>query len=165
MPGTSPGMTAELSGGSVFPHQADQLALDLHPVGAEDAGLVGLVGGFEGDRIALAAQALQRHFVVVDQRHHDRAVLGILAALDQHGKGLYEPIHGSAPDIAGQGKANPCAAILSAAMMLRHTLGMTEPADRIEAAVAAVLASGKRPGDLGGDCTTGAMGDAILAAL
>src|SRR3546814_18126923 len=68
--------------------------------------------------------------------------------------GLYEPIHGSAPDIAGQGKANPCAAILSAAMLLRHSLDMHEPSDRIDAAVAAALAGGARTPDLGGTLST-----------
>jgi 3-isopropylmalate dehydrogenase len=87
------------------------------------------------------------------------------AALDGTGRGMYEPIHGSAPDIAGQGKANPCAAILSAAMMLRHSLGMPEAADRIEAAVAAAILGGARTPDLGGTLTTSAMGDAILAEL
>lgn len=79
--------------------------------------------------------------------------------------GLYEPIHGSAPDIAGQGRANPCAAILSAAMMLRHSLGHEAAADRVEAAVVAALATGARTADMGGDTTTEAMGEAVLAAL
>jgi 3-isopropylmalate dehydrogenase len=79
--------------------------------------------------------------------------------------GLYEPIHGSAPDIAGQGKANPCAAILSAAMLLRHSLDLPEPAARIEAAVAAAIAGGARTPDLGGTTTTRGMGDAVLAEL
>ena len=79
--------------------------------------------------------------------------------------GLYEPIHGSAPDIVGQGKANPCAAILSAAMLLRHSLDLHEPAARIEAAVAGAIAGGARTADLGGTMTTRAMGDAVLAAL
>lgn len=87
------------------------------------------------------------------------------ASLDAGGKGLYEPIHGSAPDIAGQGKANPLAAILSAAMMLRYSLGQPEAADRIDAAVAAALARGARSPDLGGNLTTSAMGDAVLAAF
>jgi 3-isopropylmalate dehydrogenase len=93
--------------------------------------------------------------------------IGLLpsASLDAAGKGLYEPIHGSAPDIARQGKANPCAAILSAAMLLRHSLGEPEAADRVEAAVAAALASGRRTADLGGDCSTEAMGDAVVAGL
>ncbi len=87
------------------------------------------------------------------------------AALDGTGRGMYEPIHGSAPDIAGQGKANPCAAILSAAMMLRHSLGLPDAADRIEAAVAAAILGGARTPDLGGTLSTSAMGDAVLAQL
>ena len=79
--------------------------------------------------------------------------------------GLYEPIHGSAPDIAGQGKANPCAAILSAAMLLRHSLSMDAAADRIEAAVAAAIVDGARTADLGGTLSTAAMADAVLAQL
>jgi 3-isopropylmalate dehydrogenase len=79
--------------------------------------------------------------------------------------GLYEPIHGSAPDIAGQGKANPCAAILSAAMLLRHSLDLPEAADRIEAAVAKAIVGGARTADLGGNLSTATMGDAVLAAL
>ena len=79
--------------------------------------------------------------------------------------GLYEPIHGSAPDIAGQGKANPLAAILSLAMLLRHSLGLEAEAARIEAAVAAALASGVRSGDLGGSHGTGAIGDAVVEKL
>jgi len=79
--------------------------------------------------------------------------------------GLYEPIHGSAPDIAGQGKANPCATVLSAAMMLRHSLDLPEPAARIEAAVGKAIAGGARTPDLGGALSTAAMGDAILAGL
>jgi 3-isopropylmalate dehydrogenase len=87
------------------------------------------------------------------------------ASLDAKAKGLYEPIHGSAPDIAGQGKANPLAAILSAAMMLRYSLGQADVADRIEAAVAGALAGGARTPDLGGTLTTTAMGDAVIGAL
>ena len=87
------------------------------------------------------------------------------ASLDEHGKGLFEPIHGSAPDIAGQGRANPCAAILSAALMLRHSLRMPDTADRIEAAVAAAIAGGARTPDLGGQLTTRGMGDAVIAQL
>lgn len=87
------------------------------------------------------------------------------AALGEGGRGLYEPIHGSAPDIAGQGLANPCAAILSAAMMLRHSLEMPDAADRVELAVAAAIRDGARTADLGGDCSTTAMGDAVLRAL
>jgi 3-isopropylmalate dehydrogenase len=87
------------------------------------------------------------------------------ASLDANQKGLYEPIHGSAPDIAGQGKANPLATILSAAMMLRYSLGMPGEADRIEAAVVEALAGGARSPDLGGSHTTAQMGDAVLTAL
>jgi 3-isopropylmalate dehydrogenase len=79
--------------------------------------------------------------------------------------GMYEPIHGSAPDIAGKDKANPLAAILSAALMLRHSLDMEGEAQRIEAAVARALASGARTADLGGSTGTTAMGEAVLAAL
>ena len=87
------------------------------------------------------------------------------ASLDEGKKGLYEPIHGSAPDIAGHGKANPLATILSAAMMLRYSLDQADAADRIEAAVAAALAAGARTPDLGGTMSTGEMGDAVLAGL
>jgi len=91
------------------------------------------------------------------------------ASLDAAGKGLYEPIHGSAPDIAGQDKANPLATILSVAMMFRHTFARTDVADRIEGAVRAVLAQGLRTGDIAlpGERTIGtrAMGDAVVAAL
>lgn len=79
--------------------------------------------------------------------------------------GMYEPIHGSAPDIAGQGKANPCAAILSAAMLLRHSLGDDASAKRIEAAVGKALEKGARTADLGGNMTTTEMGDAVLREL
>ena len=91
------------------------------------------------------------------------------ASLDQAGKGLYEPIHGSAPDIAGKGIANPLAAILSAAMMLRHSLHSETDAARIEAAVRAVLRSGARTADLAGGtgtpAGTRAMADLVIAAL
>ena len=80
-------------------------------------------------------------------------------------KGLYEPIHGSAPDIAGQGKANPMAMILSAAMMLRHSFGREAEAARIEAAVAQALADGVKGADLGGSAGTNAIGDAVAARL
>jgi 3-isopropylmalate dehydrogenase len=79
--------------------------------------------------------------------------------------GLYEPIHGSAPDIAGHGTANPCASLLSLAMALRHSLGEAEAADRVERAVERALADGARTRDLGGTLSTAAMGDAVLARL
>jgi len=91
------------------------------------------------------------------------------AALDEKGKGLYEPIHGTAPDIAGKGVANPLATILSAAMMLRYSLGQAQAAARIEAAVAKVLKAGVRTADIHTPGTrkvgTQEMGDAVLAAL
>ncbi|WP_305095604.1 3-isopropylmalate dehydrogenase [Croceibacterium aestuarii] len=80
-------------------------------------------------------------------------------------KGLYEPIHGSAPDIAGTGKANPMAMILSAAMMLRHSFGREAEAQRIEAAVAQALADGVKGADLGGSSGTAEVGEAVLARL
>ena len=79
--------------------------------------------------------------------------------------GLYEPIHGSAPDIAGQGKANPMATILSAAMMLRHSFGLEAQAARIEAAVARALADGILGADLGGAHGTAAIGAAVRERL
>jgi len=91
------------------------------------------------------------------------------ASLDAQHKGMYEPIHGSAPDIAGQGKANPLATILSAAMMLRHTLRQEAAAQRVERAVESVLRAGLRTADLarGGEPALGtaAMGDAVVGAL
>jgi 3-isopropylmalate dehydrogenase len=91
------------------------------------------------------------------------------ASLDANNKGLYEPSHGSAPDIAGKGVANPLATILSAAMMLRYTFAQEEAALRIEGAVKKVLAQGYRTGDIFEAGTqkvgTKAMGDAVLAAL
>lgn len=80
-------------------------------------------------------------------------------------KGLYEPIHGSAPDIAGQGKANPMAMILSLAMMLRHSFSREAEAARIEAAVASALADGIKGADLGGKAGTREIGEAVLARL
>ncbi len=105
--------------------------------------------------------------ILSDQASMCVGSIGMLpsASLDAQQKGLYEPIHGSAPDIAGQGKANPLATILSAALMLRYSLGQPEAADRVETAVAAALASGARSPDLGGSMTTGAMGEAVLTAL
>ncbi|TRW17426.1 3-isopropylmalate dehydrogenase [Glacieibacterium frigidum] len=94
--------------------------------------------------------------------------LGLLpsAAIGEAGTpGLYEPIHGSAPDIAGQGVANPCASILSLAMALRYSLGRPDLATRVEAAVEAALDAGARTRDLGGTLGTADMGDAILARL
>ena len=91
------------------------------------------------------------------------------ASLDASGKGLYEPIHGSAPDIAGRDLANPLATILSVAMMFRYTFSRADVAERIEAAVRRVLARGMRTADIArtGERAIGtrAMGEAVLAAL
>ena len=91
------------------------------------------------------------------------------ASLDKKGCGMYEPCHGSAPDIAGQGVANPLATILSVAMMLRYSLDAADAADAIEKAVSDVLDQGLRTGDIYTDGMTRvgtvAMGDAVVAAL
>jgi 3-isopropylmalate dehydrogenase len=91
------------------------------------------------------------------------------ASLNANNQGLYEPSHGSAPDIAGKNIANPLATILSAAMMLRFSLNQTEAADRIESAVKSVLASGLRTADIWSQGTTRVstleMGDAVVAAI
>ena len=91
------------------------------------------------------------------------------ASLDRNNKGLFEPSHGSAPDIAGKGVANPLATILSAAMMLRYSLNQTQAADRIESAVKAVLSAGLRTPDIWSAGTskvgTREMGDAVVAAI
>jgi 3-isopropylmalate dehydrogenase len=105
--------------------------------------------------------------ILSDQASMCAGSIGMLpsASLDSAGKGLYEPIHGSAPDIAGQGKANPLATILSAAMMLRYSLDQAEAAVRIETAVASALANGARSPDLGGRMTTSEVGDSVISAL
>jgi 3-isopropylmalate dehydrogenase len=103
-----------------------------------------------------------------DQASMATGSIGLLpsAALGVAGKpGLYEPIHGSAPDIAGQGIANPIAAILSFEMALRWSLGRADLADRLYAAVEAALGQGARTRDIGGTLGTTQMGDAVLAAL
>ena len=91
------------------------------------------------------------------------------ASLDCDGKGMYEPIHGSAPDIAGKGVANPLATILSVAMMLRYSLDEAEMAGRVEAAVGTVLDKGLRTADIASkgmqEVGTRDMGDAVVAAL
>ena len=91
------------------------------------------------------------------------------ASLDAAGKGMYEPIHGSAPDIAGRGVANPLATILSVAMMLRYSFGLDEQAERIQTAVGKVLDRGLRTADIAahGQASVGTaeMGDAVVAAL
>ena len=81
------------------------------------------------------------------------------------GPGLYEPIHGSAPDIAGKGIANPLGTIASVAMMLRSSLGMTKEAERLERAIDQVLNDGHRTADLGGSVKTNQMGDLVCRAF
>ena len=91
------------------------------------------------------------------------------ASLNAAGQGMYEPIHGSAPDIAGRGVANPLATLLSVAMMLRYSLGAPEAADRIESAVSRVLDQGLRTADIMSagmrQVGTVEMGEAVVAAL
>ncbi len=118
-----------------------------------------LTGNLFGDILSdLASAAVGSIGLLASASMGDRATAGGLF-------GLYEPIHGSAPDIAGQGKANPMATILSAAMMLRHSFGMEAEAMRIEAAVSGALADGIRGGDLGGTHGTEAIGAAVLERL
>ena len=105
--------------------------------------------------------------ILSDQASMCVGSIGLLASasLSEGTMGLYEPIHGSAPDIAGKGLANPMATILSAAMLLRHSFGLEAEARRIEDAVAKALADGILGGDLGGSHGTTAIGDAVLARL
>jgi 3-isopropylmalate dehydrogenase len=93
--------------------------------------------------------------------------IGLLpsASLGDDGPGVFEPVHGSAPDIAGQGVANPLAMFLSAAMMLRHGLAREEAAAQIESAVDRALDAGLRTGDLGGTATTAQATQAVLEEL
>jgi 3-isopropylmalate dehydrogenase len=87
------------------------------------------------------------------------------ASLGDDGPGLFEPVHGSAPDIAGQGQANPLAMFLSAALLLRHGLGLESEASAVESAVQRALSSGLRTPDLGGDAGTGQATRAVLENL
>ncbi len=105
--------------------------------------------------------------ILSDQASMCVGSIGLLASasLADGTMGLYEPIHGSAPDIAGRGLANPMATVLSAAMMLRHSFGLEGEAARIEAAVGRALTDGVRGSDLGGSLGTAAIGAAILERL
>jgi 3-isopropylmalate dehydrogenase len=109
--------------------------------------------------------------ILSDQASMLTGSIGMLpsASLDERSKGLFEPIHGSAPDIAGKNIANPLATILSAAMMLRYTCNLEETAQRIEQAVKKVLAKGLRTADIFQEGTrkvgTEEMGDAVVDAL
>ncbi len=105
--------------------------------------------------------------ILSDQASMCVGSIGLLASasMAEGTMGLYEPIHGSAPDIAGKGVANPMATILSAAMLLRHSFGREDDAARIEAAVAKALEDGVLGGDLGGNAGTVEIGDAVVARL
>jgi 3-isopropylmalate dehydrogenase len=130
------------------------------------------------DNAAMRLVAAPRHFDVIltenmfgDILSDEAAMLtgsiGLLpsASLGGGGAGVFEPVHGSAPDIAGQGIANPLAMILSAAMLLRHGLGLQDEAARIESAVDRALEAGLRTGDLGGTATTAEATRAVLEEL
>jgi 3-isopropylmalate dehydrogenase len=130
------------------------------------------------DNAAMQLIASPRHFDVIltenmfgDILSDEAAMLtgsiGLLpsASLGGDGPGVFEPVHGSAPDIAGQGVANPLAMFLSAALMLRHGLAREEDASRIESAVDRALEAGLRTGDLGGDATTAEATRAVLEEL
>ena len=130
------------------------------------------------DSAAMKLVAAPRHFDVVladnmfgdilsDEAAMLTGSLGMLpsASLGAGGPGLFEPVHGSAPDIAGRGIANPLAMILSAALMLRHGLSLEEEAAALESAVDRALAAGLRTADLGGSATTAEMTEAVLKEL
>jgi len=130
------------------------------------------------DNAAMRLVAAPRHFDVLltenmfgDILSDEAAMLtgsiGMLpsASLGAAGPGVFEPVHGSAPDIAGQGSANPLAAILSAALLLRHGLQREDAAAKVESAVDRALDAGLRTRDLGGDATTAEATDAVMEAL
>jgi 3-isopropylmalate dehydrogenase len=130
------------------------------------------------DNAAMRLVAAPRHFEVIltenmfgdilsDEAAMLTGSLGMLpsASLGEGGPGVFEPVHGSAPDIAGQGAANPLAMFLSAAMMLRHGFGMDDAASAVESAVDRALAEGLRTPDLGGDATTARATQAVLQHL
>jgi 3-isopropylmalate dehydrogenase len=130
------------------------------------------------DNAAMQLVSAPRHFDVIltenmfgdilsDEAAMITGSIGMLpsASLGDGGPGLFEPVHGSAPDIAGEGVANPLAMFLSVAMMLRHGLGRDEVAAAVESAVDRALESGLRTRDLGGEATTAEATDAVLAQL
>ncbi|MGA9857477.1 MAG: 3-isopropylmalate dehydrogenase [Solirubrobacteraceae bacterium] len=130
------------------------------------------------DNAAMKLVAAPRHFEVIvtenmfgdilsDEAAMLTGSLGMLpsASLGADGPGVFEPVHGSAPDIAGTGIANPLAMFLSAALMLRHGFGMEDEAAAVESAVNRALADGLRTPDLGGDATTAQSTRAVLANL
>ncbi len=108
--------------------------------------------------------------ILTDEASMLAGSLGLLpsASLGEGRRGLYEPIHGSAPDIAGRGIANPCGTLLSVAMLLRHSLGLSAEADALERAVAAAIDIGARTADIAGNgpaATTREAGEAVLSRL
>ena len=130
------------------------------------------------DSAAMKLVAAPRHFDVIltenmfgdilsDEAAMLTGSLGMLpsASLGDGGPGVFEPVHGTAPDIAGRGVANPLAMILSAALMLRHGLGREEEAAQLESAVDRALAGGLRTADLGGSATTAEATEAVLGEL
>jgi len=130
------------------------------------------------DNAAMQLIAAPRHFDVIvtenmfgdilsDEAAMITGSIGMLpsASLGDDGPGLFEPVHGSAPDIAGQGQANPLAMFLSAALLLRHGLGLESEASAVESAVQRALSSGLRTPDLGGDAGTGQATRAVLENL
>jgi 3-isopropylmalate dehydrogenase len=163
-----------LATGRLWRQVAAQVAGDFLEVTLEHA----LVDSFAADLVRRPA----RYDVVVTENlfgdilSDEAAViagsLGLLASASlgerttRHGRfGLYEPVHGSAPDIAGRGVANPAAAIGSAALMLRWSLGRPDAAAALESAVEAVLETGPRTQDLGGEATTAEVTDAVVGRL
>ncbi|MEM1178317.1 MAG: 3-isopropylmalate dehydrogenase [Acidobacteriota bacterium] len=129
---------------------AAAMRLITHPASFD----VVLAGNLFGDILSDAASVLS-------------GSLGMLpsASLSASGRGLYEPVHGSAPDIAGRGVANPIGTVLSAAMMLRHSLSLDAEAAAIEAAVDRALAAGVRTPDLGGEASTADLTDTIIEGI
>jgi 3-isopropylmalate dehydrogenase len=130
------------------------------------------------DNAAMKLVASPRHFDVIltenmfgdilsDEAAMITGSIGMLpsASLGDGGPGLFEPVHGSAPDIAGQGVANPLAMFLSAAMLLSHGLGLASEAAAVESAVHRALDAGLRTPDLGGDASTGRASRAVLDNL
>jgi 3-isopropylmalate dehydrogenase len=105
--------------------------------------------------------------ILTDEASMLAGSLGLLpsASLGEGTLGVYEPIHGSAPDIAGRGIANPMATIASVALLLRHSLGLTQEAEHLEAALDRVLSHGPRTADLSGSASTSEVGDALVAAV
>jgi 3-isopropylmalate dehydrogenase len=130
------------------------------------------------DAAAMRLVAAPRHFEVIvtenmfgdilsDEASMLTGSLGMLpsASLGDGGPGLFEPVHGTAPDIAGQGIANPLGMILSGALLLRHGLGREDQAAALESAVDRALVGGVRPRDLGGNATTAETTEAVLREL